>query len=238
MRSGAIIDNDLKIDFCPDTVVQMQRFGRCLDQIQTLVFTHQHCDHIAPHELRWSALPYSHISPDKRIAVYGNGEVIKIIRQGLGGDIDSCRLELHEMKPLEPITTPTGDTVLPLPASHVAGAFVLRITRADCKSIFYGHDSGFYPGATLDALEKAGAVDIALFDCTSGGKTTNNQSHMDIDGVLKMVENLRGRGVLTPATKLIATHFSHNGKVLHEELVQRFLPHGVQVAFDGMVVRA
>ncbi len=238
MRSGAIIDNDLKIDFCPDTTVQMQRFGRCLDQVRTIVFTHQHSDHVAPHELQWASEPFSHNPPDQQIAVYGNSEVLAMIRAALGDQVRKCRMTLHEMRALEPVTTPTGDTILPMPADHVAGAFVLRITRANGKSVFYGHDSGFYLEPTLDALQKAGPVDIALFDTTSGGVKTSNRGHMDADGVIRAARELRARGVITPDTQLIATHFSHNGGLLHEELTRLFLPHGIQVAFDGMVIRA
>src|SRR5205085_12525684 len=46
MRSGALIDGELKIDFGPDTVSQMQRSGRNLSKLKTLVFTHQHSDHL------------------------------------------------------------------------------------------------------------------------------------------------------------------------------------------------
>jgi phosphoribosyl 1,2-cyclic phosphate phosphodiesterase len=236
-RSGALIDQDLKIDFCADTLVQMQRLGRCLDAVRAIVFTHQHCDHVAPDELRWMMPPFTQTPPPQPIAVYGNAEVLSMLRRGLGDNFIEPRLQLHEMQALQPVTTPAGDTIVPLPADHVAGAFVLRITRADGKSIFYGHDSGLYPQATLDALAGGKPVDIALFDCTSGGVQTANRGHMDLRGVVQMIQTLRERGTVTDSTQLIATHFSHNGGLLHEELVRAFLPHQVQVAFDGMVVR-
>jgi phosphoribosyl 1,2-cyclic phosphate phosphodiesterase len=52
------------------------------------------------------------------------------------------------------------------------------------------------------------------------------------------VDELRTRGAITDTTRVIATHFSHNGGLLHEELVRAFLPYRIEVAFDGMVVRA
>ena len=39
-RSGAIIDNVIKLDFSADTVSQLQRTGRDLCNIHSLVFTH------------------------------------------------------------------------------------------------------------------------------------------------------------------------------------------------------
>jgi phosphoribosyl 1,2-cyclic phosphate phosphodiesterase len=141
------------------------------------------------------------------------------------------------LEPLVPITTPTGDTILPLPADHAPGSLLLRITRGD-KTLFYGHDSGLYPEPTLAALAEGPTLDIAVFDCTNGGLETSNRGHMGVSGVVRMVEELRGRGAITEKTRLVATHFSHNGGLLHEELVEAFLPHGIAVAFDGMVVRA
>jgi phosphoribosyl 1,2-cyclic phosphate phosphodiesterase len=53
---------------------------------------------------------------------------------------------------------------------------------------------------------------------------------------VQMRDELRKRGVITAATRTIATHFSHNGKFLHEDLVRALMPQGIEVAFDGMTV--
>lgn len=77
-------------------------------------------------------------------------------------------LVLHTLEPLKAVRTPTGDTILPLPADHAPGALVFRVIRANGKAFFYGHDSGVYPAATLDALSDGIELDLALLDCTSG----------------------------------------------------------------------
>jgi phosphoribosyl 1,2-cyclic phosphate phosphodiesterase len=41
-------------------------------------------------------------------------------------------------------------------------------------------------------------------------------------------------GAINDQTRIVPTHFSHNGRMLHEELVQTVLPHGIEVAHDGM----
>jgi len=240
-RSGALLDDDFKIDYNADTLLHMQRCGRSLAALRTLVFTHQHADHIAPDELRRAAPPYSQTPPAQPVAVYGNAQVISLLRT----EFDSFPkaneyFELHQFEPLLPVTTADGDEILPLPADHVEGALVLRITRSAKRggqTLFYGHDSGLYPAATLDALEQAGPLDIALLDCTSGGLETINRGHMSVGGVVQMAQELRARGAFTDATRVIATHFSHNGGLLHEELVQTLLPHRIEVAYDGMVVK-
>lgn len=235
-RSGALVDDDLKIDFSADTVLHMQRTGRNLAKVRTILFSHQHSDHIVPTEMAWIAPPFTNTPPPEPIAVYGNAEVMGMLHAAYS-DPAKRNLDLRPpFAPLVPVTTNAGDEVLPLPADHAPGALLLRITRKG-QTLFYGHDSGLYPEATLDALGDGPALDIILLDCTTGAQQTKNRGHMGVTGVIEMVEELRRRGPITDQTRVIATHFSHNGGLLHEELVRAFLPHGIEVAYDGIVIR-
>jgi phosphoribosyl 1,2-cyclic phosphate phosphodiesterase len=236
-RSGALIDNDLKIDFGPDTVAQMVRTGRDLHDVKTIVFTHQHSDHIVPSELEWMSGPFTNTPPEEPIDIFGNTVVYEMVSSAFDNLLGHNIALKPALQPHVPIVTKTSDTILPLPAEHVEKALVLRITRGE-KTLFWGHDSGLYPTDTLDALQAGPTLDIAVFDTTYGGEKTSNRGHMGVDGVIQMVEELRQRGAITDKTKCIATHFSHNGGLMHEELVETFLPHRIMVAFDGMIVRA
>jgi phosphoribosyl 1,2-cyclic phosphate phosphodiesterase len=230
-RSGALIDDDLKIDWCPDTLVQMQRSRRSLSALRTLLFTHQHRDHIEPVELRMLKVPYTQTPLPWLLDVYGNRQVMELLQDSPGLE----RMALHEIKPFETVTTATGDKVLALPSSHVQDALLFRITRGG-KTIFYGHDSGHYPTATLDALGEGPQLDLVLMDCTHGQREMENLHHMNIKGILAMTEELRQRNAIHSGTQLIATHFSHNGGLGHEELCRELLPHGIVPAFDGMTI--
>ena len=237
-RSGALLDDDLKIDWGPDTIGQLQKMRRDVFNLRALVFTHQHSDHLTPDELLWAVPPYTNTPPPQPIVVYGNEAVLKSINAHVTPTPAENNLELRPLNPFEPVTTPTGDTILALPADHGApGALVLRITR-NGKTVFYGHDSGLYPEETLNALENGPPFDIALFDCTHGGQAIPDRNHMGVGGVIKMAAEMKKRGLVKPTTKLVATHFSHNGGLLHEELCETFLPHGILVAYDGMVLTA
>jgi phosphoribosyl 1,2-cyclic phosphate phosphodiesterase len=233
-RSGALIDDDLKIDFGPDTLSQMQRTGRNLAGVRTILFTHNHNDHVVAAEMHWMVRPYTR-TPPERIKVWGNAGTIKRIRDSTAQLTKMEVLDLRTVEAGNSFETACGDQVLALPAAHEEGALLFRITRAG-KTLFYGHDSGLYPQPTLDALADGTELDIALFDCNYGGWETPNKRHMSINGVLQMAQKLRQSGAITDRTRAIATHFSHTGGVQHEELVQRFLPHRIEVAFDGMVV--
>lgn len=234
-HSGALIDDDLKIDHGPATVDQMQRARRSLANVRTILFTHQHGDHLYAVDLKRASPPSTTTAGDEPIAVYGNEHVLAEIRR-VYSEPERWRLDLRPLLPLTPITTPTGDTVLPLPAAHAPGSLMFRITRGG-RHILYGHDSGIYPKAALDALGDGVPLDVALFDCTHGGQSHKCEHHLSIEAMLQMVDELRGRGAIVDGTRLIATHFSHNGGLLHEELIQRLTPHGIEVAYDGMLVR-
>lgn len=231
-RSGALIDDDLKVDFGPDTVAQMLNTGRDLSALRTMIFTHQHSDHIAPIDLGWTVPPYTQTPPAQPIAVYGNAQVLDIFRSHFSDPLKN-HYELHLLEPFQTTTTVTNDQVLSLPANHVPGALLLRITRGG-RHLFYGHDSGLFPEETIKGL--AGTpLHAALFDCTHG-PLKHSGGHLGVDGVMQTIERLRSVGAVTPETTLVATHFSHNGGMLHDGLSEKFAPYGVQVAYDGMII--
>jgi phosphoribosyl 1,2-cyclic phosphate phosphodiesterase len=233
-RAGAIIDNAIKIDFSADTVSQLQRTGRDLCNIHSLVFTHQHSDHIVPTELEWSREPFTMTPPKVPIKVYGNCVVTEMIRAEFPEPLE-VNLDLQpDLQPFVEVELVDGTRILPLPADHCEHALLLRIRRPNGKTIFWGHDSGRLPAETVSALGNAGPVDIAVFDCTFGGQPSNNRGHLGVDGVIEMVSALRTLDVIVDATTVVATHFSHNGGLLHDELIRMFAPHGVNVAHDGV----
>ena len=236
-RSNALLDGDLKIDWGADTMTQLQRARLSLEGLRTLVFTHQHDDHIVPCELNWAISPFSQ-TPPARIAVYGNAQVLARLHAQFP-DASRTPFEFHKLKAGREEVTAEGDSILPLEADHVEGAMTLLIRRGG-KSLFYGHDSGLYPRETLAALEahsgEHGALSIVLMDCTNGGQSSSNRGHMGTDGVAQMKRELRDRGAIDERTRVIATHFSHNGGLGHEELTRTLSADGIEAAFDGMTV--
>jgi len=233
-RAGALIDNIVKIDFGPDVVCQMQRTGRDLTKVSTLLFTHEHDDHCIPAELAYRKRGF--ITADTvlpEIEVYGNGYVMDALRRHIP-DPASIEGQYFPLAACQPVTTADGTSVFPVPAAHTAGALLLRIERGG-KRLLWGHDTGIVDDETIDAL--AGVpLDIAVFDCTYGATSVAQHHHMGIEGIVATAERLRKVGAITDATKLVATHFSHNSGLLHEQLVERFKPYGVTPAYDGMVL--
>jgi phosphoribosyl 1,2-cyclic phosphate phosphodiesterase len=237
-RSSALLDSVVQVDFGPDVVSHAQQFGRDLSAITTLLYTHHHDDHLIPAELQYRGPWFVTDTELPLLNVYGNELVHDLIRTFITKSPfseEQLRLVLNDpLIPFQSVEAPDGTVVLPLPADHAPQSLVLRIQR-EGKSIFYGHDSGLYPDETLRALQGV-PLDAALFDSTSGLARTSNRGHMDVTGVLESIKRLRDAGAVTIDTQLIATHFSHNGGALHDELRERLEPEGVIVAYDGMVL--
>ncbi len=235
-RTSALLDGVVQIDFGPDVYSSVRALGRDLTKTTSLIFTHHHDDHLDPASLMYRGPWFTSTTKLPTLHIYGNETVVDILRARLDAeqfDSDHLHIALSDaMQPFAEVTTPDDTTVLPLPADHAPKAMVLRITRKG-RHIFYGHDSGLYPEATVGALADV-ALDLALFDCTYGIEPSENRGHMGTDGVLASIERLRAIGAVTDKTRLVATHFSHNGKGLYDDLRAVFDPHGVTVAYDGI----
>ncbi|MBP8638429.1 MAG: hypothetical protein KBI34_04480, partial [Dictyoglomi bacterium] len=102
------------------------------------------------------------------------------------------------------------------------------------KTIFYGHDSGWYPEKTWEYLSGI-YINLAIFDCTFG-KNDERNGHMGIPAIISAKERLEKFGSIDSNSISIATHFSHNGGLLHEELEDELSRYGFIVAYDGMVL--
>jgi len=104
--------------------------------------------------------------------------------------------------------------------------------ESDGKTYLQANDTGYFPEATWTWLQGR-VLDAISLDCTNG-RLGGYDSHLGVDGVIDVVERLRKQGQLAPSARAIATHFSHNGGLLHHELEAALNPHGIEVAYDGM----
>ena len=234
-RSGALIDGVVKVDFGPDTYAQLHREGRDLASITTLVFTHEHDDHFSPAELQYRKSMFVDGLQPEPLHIYGNEHVIDRLHSTYP-EPDVLRATLEApLREFRPVTTSDGTSILPVPAVHIPGALILRFVCVGL-SLLYGHDTGPFADDAVEALGAAGALDCALFDCTYGATEREYGLHMGLKGVVETVERLRAVGAVVDSTRLIATHISHQCGLMHNELAERLARHGIDLAYDGMVI--
>jgi phosphoribosyl 1,2-cyclic phosphate phosphodiesterase len=232
-KAGLVIDDCVKVDFGPDTMSQAQKYGIDFRKLTTLLFTHTHNDHFAPLELQYREPSYVTMGGLPMLHIYGSEGVMTKVKKAFPDGRYETFMLAQPLRPFLEVTTDDETTVLPLPAQHSSDMLLMRIKRGS-SYILQGHDSGPFPEETVEAL-RGKKLDLVLLDCTYGPKS--GRAHMGIADVLETTDRLRRVGAIQPDTQIVATHFSHNGGLLHEELVSRFAPYGVKVAYDGMTLQ-
>lgn len=233
-RSAAIIDETMQIDLAPEFSYQVMKEEVDVRKVQHLLFTHTHPDHFNVGDLFSRMEGYGH-HVSHPLHIYGNDRAINGCLDVLPNYSDD-RFSLTRFIPFE--TMEIGDArVTPLLANHAQWemCFVYFIEKSG-KTLFYGHDSGWFPESTWKWLQGK-TIDLTILECT-WGYTGNDrdQGHMGIETVLAAKDKLLSDGIHGENSRLIVSHISHNSKLLHDELVDIFAPHDIQVAFDGMKV--
>ncbi|MFC5402646.1 MBL fold metallo-hydrolase [Cohnella soli] len=230
-RTSVMIDDELKIDFPPDTFYHSLREGLDMDSVRDILLTHSHSDHLYPEDMVIRAEGYASYG-EHTIHVYGHDLPIRHISTLLSPE--KHKFKLHAVRPFEPVLTQTA-SVVPLLAEHnKQESCLLYYIEKGGKTVFYGHDSGWFPEATWDWLVGK-KLDMAILECTTG-HAERCDDHMNVEDTLRTAQWLLANKIMKPGGRIIVTHFSHNANLLHDELKEIFEPHGMTVAYDGMIV--
>lgn len=239
-RSQALINDDLLIDFPTDTYMHAVANRLNLSSVKHCFITHSHLDHFSPIDmvLRNTSF-YAHDLITPVMTVYGNKNVMDKLTKTmaiLGNDEEYPTIEAEEIEAYK--TVCVGNyKITPLPANHKhdENAFVF-IIESDEGNILYLHDTGLLYDEVYEYLAKRGVkFGLVSYDCTyvileSGG------GHMGLDSVPYVRKRLLEIGVIDENTVSVVNHFSHNGKLSHEELTAEAEKIGFLSAYDGMVV--
>ena len=239
-RSQAMVNDDLLIDFPADSFSHMQQNGLNFSAVKTLLITHSHMDHFSPTDLHLrSTSYYAHDLSTPNLTLYGNERVMKLLereritREEEPNDTGISAVEIEAYKPF----TAGKYRVTALPAFHAMNekAFVYLIEDGE-KTLLYLHDTGELFDEVYEylAANKVRA-DLISYDCTyvalpSGG------GHMGLDSCPKVRARLETIGVSDEKTVSVVNHFSHNGKLIHDELEPAAKEIGFLTSYDGMVV--
>lgn len=237
-RSQALIEGNLLVDFPPDTYLHMLRDGLDLPSIHTVIVTHSHQDHFYPLDIALRSPIFAH-KMSGQLTIYGNDAVKASWESGLSFlETDSAALQefvkYQEIEPFQPFEA-EGCEITALSALHKRSekCYIYSIRKGD-KSLLYANDTGIPPQSTLDYL-RGRHFDLVSMDCTMQ-QIPDGANHMGIRDNIALREILEKNGCVDRNTKYVITHFSHNGGLLHEELVERVADLGFQVAYDGLAV--
>jgi len=206
-----------------------------LEKLQHLLVTHSHQDHWLPSELYYRRPGFSEVPEDAVLTIHGNEHVVESLRERLGDELGRYRLALNPIRLWERIDLGDGVSAVPIQANHAQQETAVNyVIWANGKTLLQGNDTGWYPDETWRFLSSL-RLDVVLLDCTNG-KIDSCQGHMGCSWVVRARDRLGEAGALVDGCRFIATHFSHNGGWLHEQLEEYLVPRGIEVAYDGMTI--
>lgn len=250
-RAQALVNDDLLLDFGPDTYWHVCRYGLDLSAVRSLLITHAHEDHYTPSELDYRSHGFAYLDGDR--ASDDAGFPVLDVYLSAGSYNYNCVLPFeetylangkapvafHTVRAFEPFTAGRY-TVTPLAANHAPGFEALIYLISDgMKTLLYAHDTGLLPEETWRYLaEMRPHIDFATFDCTGMASTHNTGGgrHMNLERNLVTRARLLDLGLADGNTVWYCNHFSHNGKSTHEELIELLGKENFLVAYDGLQV--
>ncbi len=235
-RAQSLIDDSLLIDFSPDTLYHVYRFGLRLHEIRDLIVTHSHPDHFYAHDLTQRRPSYAHFEGEAfPLHIYGSRPTLDkaLAEITATSPNDGSRWEFTEWRPYEPVAIGKY-TVTPLKAAHGTHTvpYIFDITDGE-KRLLYAHDSGIFPEETWRYFsEKAPYYHLISLDST----TTFGKDH---DCHMTFSQNIQVRDRLLTLcadadTRFVLNHFSHNGGAVYEDFCPIAGKEGFLVSYDGM----
>lgn len=240
-RSQALIDGKILVDFPADTYAHSLYHNIELSKIKTCLITHSHSDHLYPAEL-WARSFGIAYTDNPTLTMYSaHGGYRNICDRLMEFYMDEAkRVVAKKIVPFEPFKA-QGYKITPLRANHDMNSDpVIYIVEKGGKSLLYGHDTGFYPEATVEYLKNSGIkLDFVSFDCTgalAGDEKSSEGGHCNFIGVKIIRDLLRENGNITDKTVCVVNHFSHNGLATHEDMCAAAEKEGFTVAYDGLEI--
>jgi len=239
-RSQALIDGKILIDFPPDSFYHMIEHQVNLSNIQYLLITHEHSDHLYLGDLEMRKKPFAHFKTyEKPLTVFAHGESYRIIKEYVEKHklAETRRVLVQEIQPNIWFNIEDYE-IMPLRANHPSAKTpVMYLIKHKDKVMLYAHDTSYFLDESFSILTDNNIVlDLISLDCTSALLKNYRGTHMSLDVNLALLEHLRELRIITYKTTVVVNHFSHNGLANYDTLVEVTKPYGIIVSYDGLEV--
>lgn len=242
MRSCTLLNDHILIDLSPDIFAQSLKWNVRLSDVDHIVVTHSHSDHLDPYALFTRAKPGATILPGRPKAldvvnIYGNREVGRVIADGMSMEAhsDPSRIRWHSVEIGERFWA--GELAfLPLKANHKRDEVCYIYAVSDgVRQLLYGNDTGQLPQETLGMIRSLGlCFDVVSLDCARG--TLPGDGHMGLKEDVELKRALEAMGAVKESTRFYLNHFSHMCGLIHDEFQKLADKESMTVVYDGLTV--
>ena len=249
LRSMLQLDRDSLIDFGPDLGAVCARYRLDLTGLRQVFVTHTHQDHFC---FANAGLVHMSRTRTEPLDIYLSEGALKSLEAvflpaqqpnaGMGKAARHVQdhIRFHPVAVGEPFRV-GAYTVTALGTTHPVSEFENAVNylfrRDDGRKLLYACDTGYYPEGSLAILEGA-QTDVLIMDATYGSnEDANTRSHLNAWAFRDMLAIFLERKIITPGTRVFATHINHKHTFTHELYQQWFdqnAPIPVTVARDGL----
>lgn len=249
-RSQLMINDDLLIDFPPDTYYRSLHYGIDLSKIENVLITHSHSDHLYSEDFFMRGLLSSFGLPTETVTLHGNAAVCGIFeRNGCArrkgsyerkekGQFNGYKVfnqssEYVVRKRFETFTAGKY-TVTALPATHIPSedCFIYLI-REGGKTLLYATDTEYFHKDVWDYLiGNKVYLDALIVDGTYGLAFVNDIGHMNFFDNARLRNDLLQKEIIDENTKCFVTHVFH-GAAKDLDTLEKALPQGYRYPQDN-----
>lgn len=247
-RSSLRIGKHYQIDFSPDYYNQMLKHRTDLFDLEHLLITHSHGDHLAYPGLFDKTM--SRVTNGKPLNIYLSEPAESYFERLITEPtVSASKIRwIEENLCIHPVKYFSKLTVGELRVSAVKGNHRVERTNEETlnyliqfpsgTTLMYACDTGYYLEETWNHLEREYA-DILIMDCTFGGRRDRGEfpsGHLDIASFLRMLEKMVSVGFIDDSTHIFATHINPHQGLTHYAIQERFdeSTYRVTVAYDGL----
>jgi len=213
MPTSALVDDVIMIDSGPTTPYRASLGGISLRQVEHLVLTHGHPDHLAPSILLWREW----ISDLVTLHVWGPPMAIDLCRDWVGPE---SPVAFHAIVPGDILTLPTHSGAYELraiaanhdPRGHdvIAGeALIYDLESPAGERLLYATDTGPFTAEILTAIGSR-EYDCVLVDESFGDTLDHGTGHFDLATLPLSLHAARDAKAITESTRVVAVHLSHH----------------------------
>ncbi|NLM77240.1 MAG: hypothetical protein GX173_04025 [Ruminococcaceae bacterium] len=236
-RSQAIVDESLLIDFPPDTYLHVLQQGLDLTRVTHCLITHDHSDHLYAGDFAMRSGAFAHRQTQEELTVFATLPACEKIWPVLSKHNDSEGPTVCcQIRPFEPFAAGRYQ-VVPLKADHAQESEpVIYLISREGRTLLYGNDTGWFPQETWQYLKEEGhLLNLVSLDCTAL-QLDWRRGHMGLAACAEVRQKLIEMRLADDQTHFVINHFSHNGGLIHDELVPVAAELGFSVAYDGLTV--